>query len=281
MKISANENLNRELQSLREQLKRQEKLASLGMLTAGIAHEIRNPLNFILNFAKVADSVRTDLDELLCSPSVSLNDAQREDIDAGMQLLADNLRRIIEHGTRALDIVQGILLQSRGRDDAYVPVDVVRLTGEYVRLSYHAMRAGYKDFNVSLSESYEPDIPLVRLVPQDFSRVVLNLMNNACYAVWHKALQAPSGYAPAIRISLRCDESHLVFVIEDNGEGMDAETSRKLFEAFYTTKPAGHGTGLGMTIVRELVEEKHRGHIAFESSPGAYTRFTIRIPLDL
>lgn len=281
MKINDNQDLNRELQALRDQLKRQEKLSSLGMLTAGIAHEIRNPLNFILNFVKVADSVRTDLDGILRSPSVCMDDTRREDVDAGLQLLADNLRRISEHGTRALDIIQGILLYSRGRDDAYVPVDVVRLTSEYVRLSYHAMRAACQDFNISLVESYEQDMPPVRLVPQDFSRVVLNLMNNACYAVWHKARQAPSGYAPAVRISLCRSEGYLVFGIEDNGEGMDAETCRKLYEAFYTTKPAGHGTGLGMTIVRELVEQKHRGSITFDSRPGVFTRFTVRIPLDL
>lgn len=279
--MNENNIMNKEAEDLREQLKRQEKLSSLGMLTAGIVHEIKNPLNFIINFSKVSESILAELKEILHSPSICMDSAHKEDIDNITLMLTGNLHKISEHGTRALNTIQSILLYSRDRNDTYMPADVSKLTSEYIKLSYHAMRAGYTNFNVSLTESYEPDMPLVKLIPQDFSRVVLNLMNNACYAVWHKSQHASTDYAPAIRISLCCSKGYLVFEIEDNGEGMDTETSQKLYEAFYTTKPAGHGTGLGMTIVREIVEQKHRGCISFDSRPGEFTRFTIKIPLDL
>lgn len=273
--------LNKETEALREQLKRQEKLSSLGMLTAGIAHEIRNPLNFVINFSKVSESMLGELRKVLETVSTGMDAEEKENAEDILLTLEENLRKIVEHGNNALDIVQGILLYSRGREDGYVPTDTVRLVKEYVRLAYHAMRANYKDFNLSIAEHYEEAIPEVRLIPQDFSRVVLNVMNNACYAVWRKARKAPSDYAPAVRIALYRNEGCLVFEIEDNGEGMDREEQRKVYEAFYTTKPAGHGTGLGMTIVKEIVERKHRGSISFTSEAGKCTCFTIRIPLDL
>lgn len=273
--------LDKQTEALREQLKLQEKLSSLGMLTAGIAHEIKNPLNFVINFSKVADSLLEELKTSLEKVADRMEAEDKENLEDIRLSLEEALQKITEHGNHALDIVQGILLYSRGREDGYVPTDTVRLTREYVRLAYHAMRANYKDFNMAVREQYEEAMPEVRLIPQDFCRVVLNVMNNACYAVWRKSRKATEEYAPAVRVALYRKEGFLVLEIEDNGEGMDEETRQKVYDAFYTTKPAGHGTGLGMTIVKEIVEMKHRGDISFTSEAGKYTCFTIRIPLSL
>lgn len=277
-----NETLNKEVRELQEQLKKQEKLSSLGMLSAGIAHEIRNPLNFVLNFSRLSQNLLKDLEDTLADVSECLPEEKKEDAEDILTTLSENLQKITEHGNRALNIIQGILLYSRGKEDEYIPTDTARLTKEYVWLSYHAMRANYKGFNLAIHESYEEGLPLVKLIPQDFSSVVLNVMNNACYAVWKKSQENPcSSYQPAVRIDLRRENGWLVLTIEDNGEGMSEEVRRKLYEAFFTTKPVGQGTGLGMSIVKDIIENKHRGHISFTSETGKYTCFTIHIPLDL
>lgn len=276
------ETLNKEVKELQEQLKRQEKLSSLGMLSAGIAHEIRNPLNFVINFSRLSENLLKDLHATLAEVSECLSEETKEDTEDILAALSDNLQKIMEHGNRAIDIIQGILLYSRGKENEYIPTDTARLTREYVRLSYHAMRANYKDFNISLSESYEEGLPLVKVIPQDFSSVVLNIMNNACYAVWKKAQEnLCNDYRPAVRIDLRRKNNLLALTIEDNGEGMSEEVRQKLYEAFFTTKPVGQGTGLGMSIVKDIIENKHRGNISFTSEAGQYTCFTIHIPLDL
>lgn len=190
-------------------------------------------------------------------------------------------KRLWGHGNQALAIINGILLYSRGKGDACLPTDAVGLTREYVRLSYHAMRANYKGFNAAIEEEYEEGMPPVNLMPQDYIRMLLNVMNNAWYAVWKRAQQEPSGYRPTVRIGLHRTDGNLVLVVEDNGTGMDKETQENIYEIFYTTKPAGHGTGLGMAIVKDIIENKHRGRIAFTSVPGEGTCFTLSIPLDL
>lgn len=277
-----NETLNKEVRELQEQLKKQEKLSSLGMLSAGIAHEIRNPLNFVLNFSGLSQNLLKDLQDTLADMSGCLPEEKKEDTEDILMTLSENLQKITEHGNRALNIIQGILLYSRGKEDEYIPTDTARLTKEYVWLSYHAMRANYKGFNLAIHESYEEGLPLVKLIPQDFSSVVLNVMNNACYAVWKKSQDNPgSSYQPAVRIDLRRENGWLVLTIEDNGEGMSEEVRQKLYEAFFTTKPVGQGTGLGMSIVKDIIENKHRGHISFTSEAGKYTCFTIHIPLDV
>ena len=212
---------------------------------------------------------------------VDLPEDDREDIHAILQDLSDNLLKIEEHGNRAISIIRGILLYSRGKEDEYVPTDVCRLTKEYVWLSYHAMRANYKDFNISIHENYEENLPKVKLIPQDFSRVVLNVMNNACYAVWKRYQEDQTDYQPAIFIELKHTGNSLELMIEDNGEGMDDEVKQKLFKTFFTTKPIGQGTGLGMSIVKDIIENKHHGEIHFVSETGRFTRFTFIIPMNL
>lgn len=273
--------LNKQLEEMREQLRMQDKLSSLGMLSAGIAHEIQNPLNFVINFSKLSGHLLEDLKELLAGDPARLSESGKEEADAILRDLDENLRKIAEHGNRAINIIRDILLYSRGKEDEYVPTDVARLTKEYVWLAYHAMRANCKNFNIAIREEYEEGLPPVKLVPQDFSRVVLNLMNNACYAVWRKAGEHSGNYQPAIQVRLGQEGNMLVLTIEDNGEGMSREVRQKLFEAFFTTKPAGQGTGLGMSIVKDIIEHKHHGSIDFVSEEKQYTRFTIHIPMDL
>lgn len=273
--------LNKQIEELQERLLTQEKLASLGMLSAGIAHEIQNPLNFVINFSKMSGTLMNDLKQALENELVSLPVDKKKDVHAILHDLSENLHKIEEHGDRAISIIRGILLYSRGKENEYVPADAAKLTKEYVWLAYHAMRANYKNFNISIHESYEEHLPQVRLIPQDFSRVVLNIMNNAYYAVWKKSQDNPAGYQPAVCIELKHKGDRLELTIEDNGEGMEEEVQQKLFETFFTTKPIGQGTGLGMSIVKDIIEIKHHGKIHFISEPGRFTRFTIIIPMNL
>ena len=185
-----NENTQKEIENLRKQISQQEKMASLGLLSAGIAHEIQNPLNFVINFSKVSQKLLKDMQEVLDELGDVLPDDSVEEIKEIMSDLEGNMSKIEENGNRASSIVRGILLYSRGKDDEYIPTDLQQLTKEYVWLSYHAVRANNKSFNVSIQEDYADGLPLVKIIPQDFSRAVLNLMNNACYAVFSKSKEA-------------------------------------------------------------------------------------------
>ena len=249
-----NEDSMKELERLRKQISQQEKMASLGLLSAGIAHEIQNPLNFVINFSKLSCKLLDDLKSNMC--------------------------KIEENGNRASSIVRGILLYSRGKDNEYIPTDICQLTKEYVWLSYHAVRANNKSFNVTIIEEYDNTLPLVKVIPQDFSRAVLNLMNNACYAVFSKSKGvAENPYSPTIKVRLAKDSDRVRLVIEDNGPGITKEVKEKLYTPFFTTKPVGEGTGLGLSITKSIIEQKHNGTIEMESEPNEFTRFTITIPI--
>lgn len=268
-----------QFEQLQEQLKKQEKLASLGMLSAGIAHEIQNPLNFVINFSKMSGKLLNDLTDIFNDNEDKLPEADREDLNDIVADLKENLSKIAEHGERAISIIRGILLVSRGKDDEYIPSDVCHIVKEYVWLSYHAMRANYKNFNVSIHEQYEEGMPMMMVIPQDLSRAVLNVMNNACYAVWHKSQTAPEGYTPEVSIKVSMAGDHFIISVADNGEGMTEEVKQRLFENFFTTKPIGQGTGLGMSITRDIIENKHGGKITFDSHLGEGTTFTFFVPV--
>ena len=277
---------NKEIERLRMQVSSLEKLSSLGMLSAGIAHEIQNPLNFVINFSKLSAKLVDDLREVvaeeqeLLSPEAKQRVAElNEELDEIVGDLHANLQKIEEHGNRAISIIRGILLYSRGKEDEFIPTDLAKLVKEYVWLSYHSMRANYKGFNLTIREEYATDLPLQRVVPQDFSRAVLNLMNNACYAVYNKSKCVAVGFEPVISVSLRREEDQVCLQIEDNGTGMPAAIKEQIFTPFYTTNPAGEGTGVGLSITRSIIEEKHKGTIQVDSEEGKFTRFTIRIPL--
>ena len=184
--------MEKQMEELKQQLKQQEKLASLGLLSAGIAHEIQNPLNFVINFSKMSNKLLSDLTEIVEDNEDKLSDDDREDVEDIVADLKENMAKIVEHGERAISIIQGILLISRGKDNEFIPTDICHLVKEYVWLSYHAMRANDKSFNIAIRENYQEGLPQMMVIPQDLSRAVLNIMNNACYAVKKKAETASS-----------------------------------------------------------------------------------------
>ena len=251
----------------------------MGLLSAGIAHEIQNPLNFVINFSKMSDKLLKDLKEIVEDNEDKLSDDDREEVEDIVADLRENLNKIVEHGERAISIIQGILLVSRGKESEFLPTDICKVVKEYVWLSYHAMRANNKDFNISIHEQYEAGMPMMMVIPQDLSRVVLNVMNNACYAVWKRSQAEGTDYHPEVSVCVKVEGANLVIGIADNGIGMNEEVKRRIFEDFFTTKPIGQGTGLGMGITRDIVENKHGGTITFESEEGEGTVFTITIPV--
>ena len=270
--------MEKQMEELKQQLKQQEKLASLGLLSAGIAHEIQNPLNFVINFSKMSNKLLSDLTEIVEDNEDKLSDDDREDVEDIVADLKENMAKIVEHGERAISIIQGILLISRGKDNEFIPTDICHLVKEYVWLSYHAMRANDKSFNIAIRENYQEGLPQMMVIPQDLSRAVLNIMNNACYAVKKKAETASSDYQPEVTVSVSVKGDQLIISLADNGEGMTEEVKQRLFENFFTTKPIGQGTGLGMAITRDIVENKHGGKLSFESTEGQGTTFTLTIP---
>ena len=271
--------MEQQIETLQQQLKQQEKLASLGMLSAGIAHEIQNPLNFVINFSKMSNKLLTDLTDIVEDNEEKLSDDDREEVEDIIADLKENMSKIVEHGERAISIIQGILLVSRGKEDEFLPTDVCKVVKEYVWLSYHAMRANHKGFNISIHEDYQEGLPQVMVIPQDLSRAILNLMNNACYTLWNKSQKADGDYTPQVTISVKSAGDQIVISLTDNGEGMTDEVKQRLYENFFTTKPVGQGTGLGMAITRDIIENKHHGQISFESEEGKGTTFTLTIPM--
>ena len=275
------DNSKQEIERLKKQVSHQEKMASLGLLSAGIAHEIQNPLNFVINFSKLSCKLLQDMEEVLDELKDKLPADADEELREIMEDLKGNMNKIEENGNRASSVIRGILLYSRGKDDEYIPTNLCQLTKEYVWLSYHAVRANNKSFNVAIEEEYDDTLQLVKVIPQDFSRAVLNLMNNACYAVFNKSKGATeTPYKPTIKVSLKKDGDKVRLTIEDNGSGITDEVKEKLYTPFFTTKPLGEGTGLGLSITKSIIEQKHNGTIELESQPNEFTRFTITIPIQ-
>lgn len=267
------------IEYLEKQLSKQDKLASLGMLSAGIAHEIQNPLNFVINFSKLSSKLLKDMEELLSEVDSLLSEDAKEEFREIMEDLEGNMAKIEENGNRASSIVRGILLYSRGQDD-YLPTDLAQLIHEYVWLSYHAVRANNKSFNVTIRENYGTDVPQLKVIPQDLSRAVINLVNNACYAVFSRAKMASEGpYEPIIKVDLWREGDWVKLSVEDNGIGMSDEVVKNLFTPFYTTKPVGEGTGLGLSLTQSIIEGKHKGKIEVETRENEFTRFVISLPV--
>ena len=272
--------MEKQIEILQQQLKQQEKLASLGLLSAGIAHEIQNPLNFVINFSKMSEKLLKDLTEIVEDNEENISADDREEVEDIVADLKENMAKIVEHGERAISIIQGILLVSRGKEGEFIPSDINHIVKEYVWLAYHALRANHKGFNITIHESYQDGLPQMMVIPQDISRAVLNLMNNACYAVWDRSQKEGEDYVPTIDIKTALNaEGLLEIAIQDNGVGISDEVKEHLYENFFTTKPVGQGTGLGMGITRDIVENRHHGKLTFESEIGKGTCFTIIIPV--
>lgn len=269
---------------LEEQLKKQEKMASLGLLIAGIAHEVQNPLNFVINFSKLSAGLTKDLSEIVADNIDQLSEDDAADLQDICNDLTENMGKIQEHGERAISIIRGILLQSRGKTGEFLPTDVAQLIHEYVWLSYHAMRANDKSFNISIHEEYPEIMPKLMVIPQDLSRAVLNVMNNACYTVKERTEHEGKDFVPTITVKVSymptdSSDASLRIDLTDNGMGMSPEVQQHLYEHFFTTKPAGKGTGLGMGITHEIITQNHHGQMSFESVEGQGTTFTFVIPV--
>ncbi len=264
---------------LKQQLQQLEKRAALGVLSAGIAHEVQNPLNFVINFSKMSEKLLQDLADIVEDNEDQLPEEDREDVEDIIESLKTNLAKIAEHGERAVSVVQSILMMSRGKENEFLPADVCKIVKEYVWMSYHALRANYKDFNIAIHEHYQEGLPPMMVIPQDLSRAVLNVMNNACYAVWKKKQTAGDDYQPEVTVSVKVENGNLVISFADNGEGMSEEVKQRLYENFFTTKPIGQGTGLGMGITRDIIENKHGGTMSFESVEGEGATFTFTLPI--
>jgi len=271
------ETLLQELKAAQVQLIQQEKLASLGQLTAGIAHEIKNPLNFVNNFAALTVELAAELSESLKGEREGDRDAAEETDD----LLADigfNAGKIQEHGKRADSIVKSMMLHASGKKGERRPTPLNDLLDEFVNLSYHGMRAQHPDFNVTLERVYDPAVGHLETVQQDIGRVFINLLNNAFFAVFEKA-QHQAGYAPKVSIQTRREAHGVTIVIRDNGPGIPPEVQARIFEPFFTTKPTGVGTGLGLSLSHEIIAHGHGGTLSMESEPGAGASFTLTLPL--
>ncbi len=263
-----------ELKSTQSQLIQSEKMASLGELTAGVAHEIQNPLNFVNNFSEVNK-------ELLVEMKDEINKGNIDEVQAIANDIIDNEQKILHHGKRADAIVKGMLQHSRVSSGQKEPTDINALADEYLRLSYHGMRAKDKSFNATLQIDFDETIEKINIVPQDIGRVLLNLFNNAFYAVTEKknALQSPKGevtYEPTVSVCTKKVDSKVEIHVEDNGVGIPQKVVDKIFQPFFTTKPTGQGTGLGLSLSYDIVKA-HGGEIKVETKEGEGAEFVIEL----
>jgi signal transduction histidine kinase len=254
-------------------------MASLGQLTAGIAHEIKNPLNFVNNFAGLSVELLDELKEAAGPALDTLEEDKRAELDETMQLLVGNLQKITEHGTRADGIVKSMLSHSRGGSGDWTPSDINALVEEALNLAYHGARAQDKEFNVTLERDFEKAAKPIEVVPQDVTRVFLNLFGNGFYAAnKRRATAKQAGFRPTIKVSTRDLGEAVEVRVRDNGSGIPPEVREKLFQPFFTTKPTGEGTGLGLSISYDIVTQQHGGTIEVESEVGNFTEFTVRLP---
>ena len=260
-----------ELKITQAQLVHQEKLASLGELTAGIAHEIQNPLNFVNNFSEV----NTELIEELKHEILAGNNA---DAIALANDIANNEQKINHHGKRADAIVKGMLQHSRSNNGQREPVDINELADEYLRLAYHGLRAKDKSFNAMMKTDFDETIGSINIIPQDIGRVVLNLITNAFYAVTERKKQNPDGYEPIVSLGTKKLGDKVLISVKDNGNGIPQKVLDKIFQPFFTTKPTGQGTGLGLSLSNDIVKA-HGGSIIVKSIEGEGAKFIIQLPV--
>ncbi len=273
-----------ELEKAQDQIVMREKLAALGELTAGVAHEIRNPLNFVKNFSEVSGELLVELKEVLEESGDALNDNQKGLIEDISGDLSDNLERIGSHSERANRIVHDMLMMGRGSAE-WQFTDINSLLEEYARLAYHSARATDTDFQLDLQNDLDPEAGELEIIPQDMGRVFLNVVGNACYATDQRRRTAAeqglsiTEFMPTVKLATKRIDDMVEIRIRDNGTGMPPEVAEKIFNPFFTTKPTGQGTGLGLALSNDIVRE-HGGTIQVESAPDEYTEMIIRLPKE-
>ncbi len=268
-----------DLKAAQTQLIQSEKMASLGELTAGIAHEIQNPLNFVNNFSEVSAELVDEMNE----------EIEKGNLDDAKQIAQDlkqNLEKINHHGKRAGEIVKGMLQHSRTSSGQKEPTDINALADEYLRLAYHGLRAKDKTFNAAMKTDYDESIGLLKIIPQDIGRVVLNLITNAFYVVNEKKkacqaepVEAGQNYEPVVSVSTKKVDDRIEIKVTDNGNGIPESVKDKIFQPFFTTKPTGHGTGLGLSMSYDIVKA-HGGELKVETKEGEGTTFIISLPVN-
>jgi two-component system, NtrC family, sensor kinase len=266
------------LKATQTQLIQSEKMASLGELTAGIAHEIQNPLNFVNNFSEVNREMLEELKAESEKPKAERDEQLETEL---INDLIENEQKINHHGKRADAIVKGMLQHSRSQSGHKEPTDLNVLADEFMRLSYHGIRAKDKSFNAEMVTHFDPNLPKANVSQQDMGRVMLNLFNNAFYAVNQKAKTAGADYKPEISVSTFTPPSGGWGVkVKDNGVGMSPQVKDKIMQPFFTTKPTGEGTGLGLSLTYDMVVKGHGGNIQVESIEGEGSQFTIKLPAN-
>ena len=260
------------LQAAQAQLVQAEKMASLGELTAGIAHEIQNPLNFVNNFSEVNTELLAELEE-------ELKNGNQEEVKQLIQDLKDNETKIVHHGKRADTIVKNMLQHSRTSSTGVKePTDINALADEYLRLAYHGLRAKNKSFNATLKTDYDETVGKINILSQDVGRVILNLLTNAFYVVNEKREMNIEGYEPTVSVSTKKMNDIVEIRVNDNGNGIPQKVLDKIFQPFFTTKPTGQGTGLGLSLSYDIITKGHGGELKAETKEGEGTTFVIQLP---
>ncbi|MEO8666554.1 MAG: ATP-binding protein, partial [Ignavibacteria bacterium] len=257
--------------STQAQLIQSEKMASLGQLTAGIAHEIQNPLNFVNNFSEVNAELISEMKE----------EIEKENLE-NLKTIANNIEqneeKIMHHGKRAESIVKGMLQHSRASSGIREPADINSLADEYLKLAYHGLRAKDKSFNATMKTDFDKSIEKISIVPQDIGRVILNLITNAFYAVSEKKKLQINGYEPTVEVMTKKLDNKIEVKVKDNGNGIPSKVLDKIFQPFFTTKPTGQGTGLGLSLSYDILKA-HGGDLKVETKEGEGSEFTITLPI--
>jgi two-component system, NtrC family, sensor kinase len=266
-----------DLRITQDRLVQTEKLASLGQLTAGIAHEIKNPLNFVNNFAALSAELTDELNDVLRPTALSGN--VRKEVDELTRVLRGNLEKVVQHGKRADAIVKNMLLLSHEGSGEHRVADINGLLDESLNLAYHGARAERSGFDITLQRDFDANAGAVELFPQEIARAFLNLISNGFYAVTRRKTEdGGSGFEPALRVSTKNLGNSVEIRIRDNGTGIPAEVKAKMFNPFFTTKPSGEGTGLGLSMSHDIIVKQHGGSIDVETEPGLFTEFKIVLP---
>lgn len=266
------------LKDAQNQLIQAEKLASLGQLTAGIAHEIQNPLNFVNNFSSLSVGLAKELREYIEEMKEKIEPDRYLDIEEVLGMIEGNVQKIGEHGKRVSSIVRGMLQHSRGRSGEFELVEINTMVEEYTNLAYHGTRAKDSSFNTKITSTLDPAAGKISVVPQDISRVILNIMNNAFYAVSERSKASATGYSPEVSISTKRIDKRVEIRIRDNGTGIPPHVLEKIFNPFFTTKPTGQGTGLGLSLSFDIITQLHKGKLEVNTAEGEFTEFVITLP---
>ncbi len=269
----------KEIETLRQQFIQSERIVFIGQLTAGILHEIKNPLNFVNNFSVLSLEMVAELNDAIEKINEKIdNDAKDDFIDIATTL-EGNLKKIHENGDRAQRIIFGMLAQTRDKQDPeFLETHINQLVDDFTKLAYQGIRGNDSTFNLIIKTKYDAKLETEKVSAPDLSRVIINIVNNACYALNEKKKMRGSDFAPELLVSTTKHPDSFEIVIKDNGTGMPQEVTDKIFNAFYTTKPVGQGTGLGLSLCNDIVTKTHKGSIKVNSQHGEYTEFIIQIP---